>query len=146
MKQLRTVHHNNVNITGFLVKDAFVAASGKMASFRIGHSCGRDRKSIFLNCVIFATEENPLPMDFLKKGETAQCLDITGHFRAKEVTRKDGTKFDDLEVIVDSIALAETKEVEVDDSAAAPAAPAPTADDDLPAGVTDDLPLGPDEQ
>lgn len=144
MKQTRTINKNTLNITGYLVKDASVAASGKVASFRIGHSCGRDRKSVFLNCVIFATEDNPLPADLLKKGEKAQCLDITGHLRAKEVTRKDGTKFDDIELVVASIGIAETKEVEVDDTAAAAAPEA--ADDDLPAGVTDDLPLGPDEQ
>lgn len=141
MKQLRSVSHNNIHITGFLVKDAYVNPTGTMAAFRIAHSLGRDRKGLFFGCVIFGTAENPLPTELLKKGDKSVVLDIEGHLRTKEVTRKDGTKFDDLELVVDKIGEAETKEVEVTETAAPADAP-----EDLPEGVTDDLPLGPDEQ
>ena len=59
MKQLRSVSHNNIHITGFLVKDAYVNPTGTMAAFRIAHSLGRDKKGLFFGCVIFGALRTP---------------------------------------------------------------------------------------
>lgn len=80
-----------------------------------------------MDCVMFPNEERAIPADLLKKG--AKVV-ITGHLHVNERTAEDGKKFQNLEVVVDSIRENTAKEVEVADPVSVELT---EQDDDLPA-------------
>ncbi len=103
---------NRVNLTGCLVKDAFTNAN--VARFRVAHNTGKDRPAVFMDCVMFPNEKREIPAELLKKG--AKVV-IAGHLHVNERTAEDGKKFQNIEIVVDSIRENVQTEVTVDEPA-----------------------------
>ena len=99
---------NRVQLTGALVKDAFV--NSNVARFRVAHNTGKDRPTVFMDAVMFPNEKREIPADLLKKG--AKVV-ITGHLHVNERTAEDGKKYQNIEIVVDEIHENIQKEIEV---------------------------------
>lgn len=99
---------NRVQLTGALVKDAFV--NSNVARFRVAHNTGKDRPAVFMDAVMFPNEKREIPADLLKKG--AKVV-ITGHLHVNERTAEDGKKYQNIEIVVDEIHENIQKEIEV---------------------------------
>lgn len=99
---------NRVQLTGALVKDAFV--NSNVARFRVAHNTGKDRPAVFMDAVMFPNEKREIPADLLKKGTKVV---ITGHLHVNERTAEDGKKYQNIEIVVDEIHENIQKEIEV---------------------------------
>ena len=103
---------NSVIMTGNLVADANITAGGA-CFFRMAHNggkdaAGNDRPSSFFDVVTFPGDENPVPVNALKKGAKVY---VQGYFRTR-TNEKDGKIYNNLEIVATK--CVENKPVTVD--------------------------------
>lgn len=99
MKKSVILSKNSVILTGILVADANITAGGA-CFFRMAHNGGKDnngndRPSSFFDVVTFPSDENPVPVNALKKGAKVY---VRGYFRTR-TNEKDGKVYQNLEIV-----------------------------------------------
>lgn len=120
---------NRMEFSGNVVADAtvFTTKNGEGARFRLGHNQGKDKKTIFMDVVMFSSKSRSIPKDLLKKG---RYVKVAGSYFEDENTGTDGKTYQNHGIKAFSVEEVKAVVMELSDDGKTATAVGEAADDD----------------